>query len=289
VSTIYNDLNQYHVVMGVAPEFWQSPATLNDIYVSTSGGSASGTQATGAVAGTTIVGNSTPPSTAQIAADVVRNQSLNALANSGRGSASTGAAVSTAQEAMVPLVAFSHFAAGNTPLSVNHQGPFVAATFSFNLPERGSLQSAVAAIERTMLDLRVPASIHGGFAGNALQFQNSLSDEPLLIVAAIFAVYIVLGILYESYVHPLTILSTLPSAGVGALLALLITGTEFTLLALIGVLLLIGIVKKNAIMMIDFALDAERTEGLSSRDAIHKACLMRFRPIMMTTFAAILG
>ena len=140
-----------------------------------------------------------------------------------------------------------------------------------------------------MVDLHVPASIHGGFAGNALVYQNSMSDEPLLILAAIFAVYIVLGILYESYVHPLTILSTLPSAGVGALLALLVTGTEFTLLALIGVLLLIGIVKKNAIMMIDFALDAERREGLSSRDAIHKACLMRFRPIMMTTFAAILG
>jgi multidrug efflux pump len=289
VSTIYNDLNQYHVVMGVAPEFWQSPATLDDIYVSTSGGNASGTQATGAVAGTAVIGNSAAPTAAQIAADVVRNQSMNALANSGRGSASTGAAVSTTQETMVPLAAFSHFGRGNTPLSVNHQGPFVATTFSFNLPDRGSLQSAVAAIERTMLDLRVPASIHGGFAGNAQVYQNSMSDEPLLILAAVFAVYIVLGILYESYVHPLTILSTLPSAGVGALLALLVTGTEFTLLALIGVLLLIGIVKKNAIMMIDFALDAERSEGLSSRDAIHKACLMRFRPIMMTTFAAILG
>jgi multidrug efflux pump len=214
---------------------------------------------------------------------------MNALANSGRGSASTGAAVSTAQETMVPLAAISHFATGNTPLSVNHEGPFVATTFSFNLPPHGSLQSAVAAINRTMLNLRVPASVHGGFAGNARVYQNSMSDEPLLILAAIFAVYIVLGILYESYVHPLTILSTLPSAGVGALLALMITGTEFSLLALIGVLLLIGIVKKNAIMMIDFALAAERGEGLSPRDAIHKACMMRFRPIMMTTFAAIFG
>ncbi|HEX4080328.1 MAG TPA: efflux RND transporter permease subunit [Rhizomicrobium sp.] len=289
VSTIYNDLNQYHVVMGVAPEFWQSPATLDDIYVSTSGGIASGTQTTGAVAGTVVVASATAPTAAQIAADVVRNQAMNALANSGRGVASTGAAVSTAQETMVPLAAFSHFTPGNTPLSVNHQGPFVAATFSFNIPEHGSLQSAVAAIERTMLNLHVPNAIHGGFAGNARVYQNSMSDEPLLILAAVVAVYIVLGILYESYVHPLTILSTLPSAGVGALLALLITGTEFTLLALIGVLLLIGIVKKNAIMMIDFALEAERKEGLSSRDAIHKACLMRFRPIMMTTFAAILG
>jgi multidrug efflux pump len=289
VSTIYNALNQYHVVMGVAPEFWQSPATLNDVYVSTSGGNASGTQSTGAVAGTTEVSSQSAPTAAKVAADAVRNQALNSLANSGRGLASTGAAVSTAQEVMVPLAAFSHFEPGNTPLSVNHQGPFVATTFSFNLPERGSLQSAVAAIDRTMLNLHVPASIHGGFAGNARVYQNSMSDEPLLILAAICAVYIVLGILYESYVHPLTILSTLPSAGVGALLALMITGTEFTLLALIGVLLLIGIVKKNAIMMIDFALDAERSEGLSPRDAIHKACLMRFRPIMMTTFAAIMG
>ncbi|HLY06488.1 MAG TPA: efflux RND transporter permease subunit [Rhizomicrobium sp.] len=289
VSTIYKDLNQYHVVMGVAPQFWQSPSSLNDIYVSTAGGTVSGTQSTGAVAGTFVGNAASAPTAAAIAADVVRNQAMNAIANTGRGSASTGAAVSSAQETMVPLAAVSHFASGNTPLSVNHEGPFVATTFSFNLPPHGSLQAAVAAINRTMLDLHVPASVHGGFAGNALAYQNSMSDEPLLILAAILAVYIVLGVLYESYIHPLTILSTLPSAGVGALLALMITGTEFTLLALIGVLLLIGIVKKNAIMMIDFALAAERSEGLSSREAIHKACLMRFRPIMMTTFAAILG
>jgi multidrug efflux pump len=289
VSTIYNDLNQYHVVMGVAPRFWQSPTALGDIYISTLGGSASGTQTTGAVTGTVILNGTAAPTAAKIASDIVRNQAMNALANSGRGIASTGAAVSTAQETMVPLATVSRFGPGNTPLSVNHQGPFVASTFSFNLPEHGSLQSAVAAIERTMLDLHVPTSVQGGFAGNARVYQNSMSDEPLLILAAIFAVYVVLGVLYESYVHPLTILSTLPSAGVGALLALLITRTEFTLLALIGVLLLIGIVKKNAIMMIDFALEAERSEGLSSREAIHKACLMRFRPIMMTTFAAILG
>ncbi|HEX3663901.1 MAG TPA: efflux RND transporter permease subunit [Rhizomicrobium sp.] len=289
VSTIYNDLNQYQVVMGVAPEFWQSPASLDDIYISTSAGTASGTQSSGAVSGTVQLTTATAPTAAQVAADVVRNQALNALTNSGRGSASTGAAVSTSQETMVPLSAFSSFNRGNTPLSVNHQGPFVATTFSFNLTEHESLESAVDAIQKTMLQLHVPASIHGGFAGNALVYQNSMSDEPLLILAAIVAVYIVLGILYESYVHPLTILSTLPSAGVGALLALLITKTDFTLMALIGVLLLIGIVKKNAIMMIDFALETERNEGLSSRDAIHKACLMRFRPIMMTTFAAILG
>ncbi len=289
VSTIYNALNQYHVVMGVAPEFWQSPETLKDIYISKSAGSPSGTQSTGAVAGTTIVGSTASPDAAQVATDVVRNQRMNALANSGRGGASTGAAVSTSQETMVPLAAISQFAPGMTPLTVNHQGPFVATTFSFNIPPGEALQTAVSAIDRTMADLHVPESIHGGFAGNALMFQQSLSSEPLLLLAAVLAVYIVLGVLYESYVHPLTILSTLPSAGVGAVLALLITKTDFTLLALIGVLLLIGIVKKNAIMMIDFALAAERSEGLSSREAIHKACIMRFRPIMMTTFAAILG
>jgi multidrug efflux pump len=190
---------------------------------------------------------------------------------------------------MVPLSAFTHFSSANTELAVSHQGPFVATTFSFNLPPGVSLQAGTQAIERTMADIHVPESVHGGFAGNALAFQQSLDNEPLLILAAVVAVYIVLGILYESYVHPLTILSTLPSAGAGAFLALLITGTEFTLLSLIGVLLLIGIVKKNAIMMIDFALSVERDEGLSSREAIHKAGLMRFRPIMMTTFAAILG
>jgi multidrug efflux pump len=289
VSTIYNALNQYHVVMGVAPEFWQSPETLRDIYVSTSGGSPSGTQSTGAVAGTSVVSTTTAPTAAQVAADSVRNQQMNALANSGRGGASTGSAVSTAQEEMIPLAAVTHFAPGTTPLAVNHTGPFVSTTFSFNIPPNEALQIAVAAINRTMAEIHVPQSIHGGFAGNAQAFQQSLSSEPLLLLAAILAVYIVLGILYESYVHPLTILSTLPSAGVGAVLALLITNTDFTLLSLIGVLLLIGIVKKNAIMMIDFALAAERNEGLSSREAIHKAGMMRFRPIMMTTFAAILG
>jgi len=289
VSTIYNALNQYHVVMGVAPAFWQSPETLKDIYISTSGGAPSGTQSTGAVAGTTIVSTSTAPTAAAVAADVVRNQQMNALANSGRGGASTGSAVSTNQETMIPLSAISHFAAGTTPLAVNHQGPFVATTFSFNVPPGESLQTATRAIERTMATLHVPESVHGTFAGNAQVFQQSLNSEPLLVVVAILAVYIVLGVLYESYVHPLTILSTLPSAGVGAFLALKITGTEFTLLSLIGILLLVGIVKKNAIMMIDFALAAERTEGLSSQEAIHKAGMMRFRPIMMTTFAAILG
>jgi multidrug efflux pump len=275
--------------MGVAPQFWQSPETLKDIYISTSGGSPSGTQSTNAVAGTAVVSTATAQTAAQIASDSVRNQALNALANSGRGSASTGASVSTSQETMVPLSAISSFGPGTTPLAVNHQGPFVATTFSFNLPDGESLGTAVAAIQRTMSAIHVPVSIHGSFAGTAKIFQQSVESIPVLILAAIVTIYIVLGVLYESYIHPITILSTLPSAGVGAVFALLITKTEFTLLALIGVLLLIGIVKKNAIMMIDFALSAERNQGLDSREAIHLACLMRFRPIMMTTFAAILG
>jgi multidrug efflux pump len=289
VSTIYNDLNQYHVVMGVAPQFWQSPETLNDIYVSTSGGAVSGTQATGAVAGTTVISSTAAQTAAQVASDALRNQQLNALTNSGHGGTSTGAAVATSIEQMVPLAAFTRFGPGTTPLSVNHQGPFVATTFSFNLPPDVSLGQAVDAIQRTLSTLHVPVSVHGEFAGNARLFQQSAGNLLLLIVAAIAAVYIVLGVLYESLVHPLTILSTLPSAGVGALVALLITGTELDVMGFIGIVLLIGIVKKNAIMMIDFALDAERKQGLASREAIYQACLLRFRPIMMTTFAAILG
>jgi multidrug efflux pump len=289
VSTIYQDLNQYHVVMEVAPQFWQSPDTLKDIYISAAGGPPSGTQSTGAVAGTAVLSSTTAPTAAAIASDVVRNQQLNALTNNARGAASTGASVSTAAESMVPLAAFASYGPGTTPLSINHQGPFVAETFSFNLAEGQTLGSAVAAINRTMAQIHAPISIHGTFAGTAQIFQSSLSSEPLLILAAIVCVYIVLGILYESYVHPLTILSTLPSAGAGAILALMLFKIEFSLVALIGVILLIGIVKKNAIMMIDFAVAAEREQGLNSRDAIYRACLLRFRPIMMTTFAAIFG
>jgi multidrug efflux pump len=296
VSTIYNDLNQYHVVMEVAPEFWQNPETLKDIYVSTAG-NINGTQQTGAVAGTTAVAQTSTGASATIAAttaatvaaDAVRNQAQNAIANTARGGASTGSSVSTSVEQMVPLAAFAQYAPGLTPLSVNHQGPFVATTFSFNLPEGESLGVATQAIQRTMDALHVPISVHGTFAGNARAFQRSLSNEPVLILAAVITVYIVLGVLYESLVHPITILSTLPSAGVGAVLALRLFGAEFSLIALIGVILLIGIVKKNAIMMIDFAITAQRNEGLDSREAIYRACLLRFRPIMMTTMAAMLA
>ena len=289
VSTIYNELNQYHVVMEVAPAFWQSPETLNEIYISKSGGAINGTQATGTVAGTTVISSATAATAADVAADAVRNQQQNALVNSGRGGASTGASVSTGAETMVPLSAVASYGPGSAPLAINHQGPFVVTTFSFNLPPGVSLNQATSAIQRTMAAIKTPASIQGVFAGTAKIFQESLSNQPILILTAILTIYIVLGILYESYVIPLTILSTLPSAGVGALLALLIFKTELSLIAMIGIILLIGIVKKNAIMMIDFAMAAERNEGLSARDAIYKACMMRFRPIMMTTFAAILG
>jgi multidrug efflux pump len=197
--------------------------------------------------------------------------------------------VSTSAETVVPLAAFATYGPSTTPLSIAHQGPFVATTISFNLPADESLSTGIAAIERTMRELHVPISIHGTFAGTARLYQQSLKNEPWLIAAAILAVYIVLGVLYESYVHPITILSTLPSAGVGAVLALLMTGTEFSLIALIGVILLIGIVKKNAIMMIDVALTKGRTQDIGAREAIFEACLLRFRPIMMTTFAALLG
>ena len=292
VSTIYNPLNQYHVVMEVAPRFTQSPETLRDLWVSTSGANASGTSTTqapvGTVSATSSSGSAAAASAATIAADSARNQAINSIAASGHSSASSGASVSTNQETMIPLAAFSHFGPGNTPLSVNHQGQFVATTLSFNLPPGRSLGDATAAINQTMAEIGMPASIHGSFAGTAATFQSSLNSEPILIAAALAAVYIVLGVLYESYIHPITILSTLPSAGIGAVLALLVFRTEFSIIALIGVILLIGIVKKNAIMMIDFALQAERA-GMAPREAIFDACMKRFRPIMMTTFAAMLG
>ena len=178
---------------------------------------------------------------------------------------------------------------GETPLTVNHQDLFVATTISFNLPPGVALSAGVTAIETTMSRIGMPATMHGSFSGAAKIFQQSLANEPFLVLAAFATIYISLGMLYESYIHPLTILSTLPSAGVGAVLALIIFHTQFDIIAMIGVILLIGIVKKNAIMMIDFALDAERQRGLSSADAIFEACVMRFRPIMMTTMAALFG
>jgi multidrug efflux pump len=190
---------------------------------------------------------------------------------------------------MIPLSSVAHFAQSETPLVVNHQDLLVASTVSFNLPPGVSLSAATAAIETAMVRIGMPPDIRGDFAGAAKIFRQSLASEPYLVIAAFATIYISLGMLYESYIHPLTILSTLPSAGVGAVAALMLFHTEFDIIAMIGVILLIGIVKKNAIMMIDFALDAERQRGLASREAIFEACMMRFRPIMMTTMAALFG
>jgi len=197
--------------------------------------------------------------------------------------------VRSASGGSVPLSTFTHFESGSAPLSINHQGQFPVVTISFNLAPNASLGEATTAIEQAHKELGMPPSIQAEFQGTAASFKASLTNEPLLILAAIITVYLVLGVLYESYIHPLTILSTLPSAGVGAILALLLFRAELTVVAIIGIILLIGIVKKNAIMMIDFALDAERNHGKSPSDAIYEACLLRFRPIMMTTMAALLG
>jgi multidrug efflux pump len=305
VSTIYNALNQYHVVMEVAPRYWQSPETLKDIYISTAAGAASGTQNTNAKAGTRSTGSAAAASAGATAAtgttaatgatvatgasNSVQNALTNAIANTGRGAVSNGAAVSASVETMVPLAAVSSYQYGTTRLAVNHHGLFASTTISFNLPPGMSLSDATVAVNQAIQEIHMPTSIHGVFAGTAGTFQQSLSTVPLLIAAALLAVYIVLGVLYESYIHPITIISTLPSAGVGAVLALMAWHIEFSIMAAIGVILLIGIVKKNAIMMIDFAIHAERTAGIAPSEAIYQACLLRFRPIMMTTLAALLG
>jgi multidrug efflux pump len=229
VSTIFTQLNQYHVVLEVEPKFQRNPDSLKDIYVRSSNGT------------------------------------------------------------QVPLSTFTHFEPLNTPLAVNHQGQFPVITISFNLAPGTSLGHAVKAIRQVEQEIAFPVSIQASFQGTAQAFQASLANEPILILAALVTVYIVLGVLYESYIHPITILSTLPSAGVGAILALQLTGIDLNVIALIGIILLIGIVKKNAIMMIDFALDAERNQGMSPVESIYQACLLRFRPIMMTTMAALLG
>jgi multidrug efflux pump len=298
VSVIYSAINQYHVVMEIDPRYTQFPASLGEIYVAKSGGGAPGTAQTNAPGGTVTpvnVAEKSATATTETAAataannNSARNTATNALANTGKGATSSGAAVSTAQETMIPLAAVSHYNAGNAPLSVNHQGLFVASTISFNLQPGAALGDAAKEIDDAIRQIRMPVAIHGSFAGTAQVFAQSLDNEKILIAAAIAAVYILLGVLYESYIHPITILSTLPSAGVGALLALMLFHTEFDIIGLIGIILLIGIVKKNAIMMIDFAIAAKRAGNLNSRDAIYQACVLRFRPIMMTTSAAILG
>ncbi|MGH6799053.1 MAG: efflux RND transporter permease subunit, partial [Roseiarcus sp.] len=275
-------------VMEVAPRYWQSPRTLDEIYVSTSGAVPTGVQQTGFAAGGYASTTGTRSTAATIAADSARNLATNALAASGHSAASSGAAVSTSFETMVPLSAFAHFSQGHAPLSINHQGPFAATTISFNLAQGRSLSEAKTEIDNAIERIGMPSTIRGAFAGTARTYTQTQSSMPLLFGAALITIYIVLGILYESLIHPITILSTLLSASVGAALALRLFDTQFTIIAAIGVLLLIGIVKKNAILMVDFALEAKRA-GRDTREAIEEACLMRFRPIMMTTFAALFG
>ena len=297
VSTIYNPYNQYFVVMEVAPKYWQYPQQLNRIFFSTAAGNVTGTQQTqmpgGTVSGVTTFVSVVAPkaassSTNTLNANAEANQATNAISNS-RGGTSSGSADSTAAETMVPVSALATYVDNHTAIQVNHQSGLIAATISFNLPPGGSLSAAQAAINSAMRDLGAPASIHGNFQGSAQVFAQSLAAIPLLILAALVVVYIVLGILYENTIHPLTILSTLPSAGIGATLALLLFDVPFSMIALIGIILLIGIVKKNAIMMIDVAIHLERYEKRDGKEAIHEAAVIRLRPIMMTTAAAVLG
>jgi multidrug efflux pump len=297
VSTVYNELNQYYVVMEVAPKYWQYPQMLERIRFSTAAGNASGTQQTqmsgslvkGVTATTVTSATSGTASTTNAKnADAEANLLTNAISNA-KGGGSSGSADSTAAETLVPFPAIASYVTNHTATQVSHQDGLVAATISFNLPPGGSLSQASAIIDQVSQQIGLPAAIHGSFAGAAQAYGQSMSTMPLLIIAALVAVYIVLGILYENTVHPLTILSTLPSAGIGATLALLIFGTPFSVIAMIGIILLIGIVKKNAIMMIDVAIHLQRDEGQNAREAIHNAAVIRLRPIMMTTAAAVLG
>ena len=262
---------------------------LDQIYVSTAGGSANGAATTNLPSGTVTKSGAAAAAAGSLSLDSARNAATNALAASGHSSASSGAAVSTAQETMIPLSAIAHFERGNTPLSVNHQGSFVTTTISYNLALGDSESDAENEIKAAEAEIRMPASVHEVAGGGNAMFAESFSSMPLLLAIAILSIYIVLGILYESVVHPFTILSTLPSAGLGALVGQWVFGLEFTIISAIAVVLLIGIVKKNAILMVDFAIEARRERGLTPFDAIYQACLMRFRPIMMTTFAAVLG
>jgi multidrug efflux pump len=291
ISTMYTQLNQYHVILETTPDFRLDPSNLSSLYIQSSASSG----ATGAGASTSYASsssasagsNAATASAAYTPASGVLTSPTNALT---RGSTSTSNVASSVTPAnSVPLSAFTHMQRVNSPLSINHQGQFPSVTVSFNLSPRTSLGSAITEIDKVQKKLDMPASLQADFQGTAASFRNSLSNEALLILAALVTVYIVLGVLYESFIHPITILSTLPSAGVGALLALILFRQDLSVVAIIGIILLIGIVKKNGIMMVDFALEGERKHGKNATDAIYDACLLRFRPIMMTTMAALLA
>jgi multidrug efflux pump len=294
INTMYTQLNQYHVILEAQPQFTITPEMLDHIYIQAN--AAQGT--TGAGASTSSGRGSTSAGSNALTSGALYTPSANTLAAplsvlspaaaTASGLAATGTTSSTPGHA-IPLSAFSHLETTTEPLSITHQGQFPAVTVSFNLAPHASLGSAISDIEKLQKSLNMPASVQADFQGTAASFRNSLSNEPLLILAALVTVYIVLGVLYESFIHPITILSTLPSAGVGAFLALILFRQDLSVVAIIGIVLLIGIVKKNGIMMVDFALEAEREHGKNSTDAIYEACLLRFRPIMMTTMAALLG
>ena len=297
INTMYTQLNQYHVILEAQPQFQQDPNILHELYIrsnASAGTSGPAAASSFASSGSSAAGsNATTSSVLYTPSAGVLTAPANALtlntssATSGTSSANTS--TSSATNSAVPLGAFTRFQRTSEALSINHQGQFPAVTVSFNLAPNASLGSAITAIDKIHKDMHMPASLQADFQGTAASFRNSLSNEPLLILAALVTVYIVLGVLYESFIHPVTILSTLPSAGVGALLALMLFRQDLSVVAIIGIILLIGIVKKNGIMMVDFALEAEREHGKNATDAIYEASLLRFRPIMMTTMAALLG
>jgi multidrug efflux pump len=295
INTMYTQLNQYHVVLESEPQFQQDPRMLDHLYLQSN--SSAGT--TGAAASSSSSVGSTSAGSNALTSSALYTPSANTLTapanalkssstTTSGGATSAGATSSTTSNA-VPFSAFSHFQTTTEPLSITHQGQFPAITVSFNLAPNAALGGAITAVNKVEADMHMPASVQADFQGTAASFRNSLSNMPILILAALATVYIVLGVLYESFIHPITILSTLPSAGVGAFLSLILFHQDLSVVAIIGLVLLIGIVKKNGIMMVDFALDAERNSGKTATEAIYEACLLRFRPIMMTTMAALLG
>jgi multidrug efflux pump len=297
ISTMYTQLNQYHVILEVQPQFQLDPSNLSGIYIqsnASSGGSGAAAANSFSASGSTSAGsNALTASVLYTPSPKVLAAQGSALSSANSGQTGTGAGsltqATSASANAVPLSAITHFESTTVPLSINRQGQFPAVTISFNLAPRAALGTAISVIDRTVADMHMPPTIQGDFQGTAASFKNSLSNEALLILAALVTVYIVLGVLYESFIHPVTILSTLPSAGVGALLALILFRQDLGVVGIIGIILLIGIVKKNGIMMVDFALEAERHHGKNARDAIYEASLLRFRPIMMTTMAALLA
>jgi multidrug efflux pump len=294
INTMYTQLNQYHVIMESVPQFQRDANSLNRIYIqanASSGATGAGASTSFAASGSSSAGSNANTESAMFtpsSGTLTPPANILSANNTGQGVNSAGATSSIPSNA-VPLSAIAHFVTTTEPLSITHQGQFPSVTVSFNLASDSALGDAINAITKVQKDMKMPASLQADFQGTAASFRNSLSNEPLLILASLVTVYIVLGVLYESFIHPITIISTLPSAGVGAFLSLILFKQDLSIVAIIGLVLLIGIVKKNGIMMVDFALEAERHHGLDATEAIYQACLLRFRPIMMTTMAALLG